>query len=802
MPSNAKDIEDIYPLSPMQEGLLFHSLYAPDSGVYVAQHSWTLKNLNVEAFGRAWERMLERHQILRTAFIWKSVSRPLQVVFKHIELPLATYDWRHLPVGEQEVKLREHLILDRVKPFKLNVAPLMRLALIHLPEDDCYFIWTQHHILVDGWCLSILLKEAMMFYEAFTQGRQLDLDQPPPYRNYVAWVERQESSKAEAFWRHALKGFTSPTALRVESQGAKRAEPGTSYSEKQIILSPQLTGDLQRAAREQQLTLNTLVLGAWALLLSHHSGQPDVAFGTTVSGRPSELAGVESMVGLFINVLPMRAQIRRDLFTREWLAGLQSQQAAMREQGYCPLAQVQQWSDVPRGRPLFETLLSFENYPVEKGLARMSESLEIKGQRYDGRNNYKLTLLAIPGEGLLLRVAYDDSCFAADVIGELLNDLAKLLSAFVSQPDATLGRVLEELMASSHKQPLLDQKNLKQSSFNRLKASKPKPVTLPRKRLVEAALFGAAQTLPLVIRPAVEGVDLADWAGSNREFIEQNLLRHGALLFRGFGNGSAAYFDQFVSAICPEVFGEYGDLPREELGGRIYGSTPFPSEQAILFHNEGSHLTRWPLKIWFSCLKAPREGGETPLVDCRRVYQIIDPKIREQFARKGLMYVRNYVDGLDIDWQTFFRTSEPSVVEAHCKKEGIEFEWTANNGLRTRNRCAGVATHPKTGEPTFFNQVQLHHIACLDAGVRESLLSLFEEQGLPRHVFYGDGSPIEDAVIEEICATYQQVASRFKWDEGDILMLDNMLTAHGRDPYKGDRKVVVAMGEMMIDRGL
>jgi alpha-ketoglutarate-dependent taurine dioxygenase len=245
------------------------------------------------------------------------------------------------------------------------------------------------------------------------------------------------------------------------------------------------------------------------------------------------------------------------------------------------------------------------------------------------------------------------------------------------------------------------------------------------------------------------------------------------------------------------LFGEYGDLPREGVSGKVYGSTPYPPDKAILFHNESSHLHRWPLKIWFFCVQPAQQGGETPILDCRKIYQLLNPKLREKFEEKQLMYVRNYIEGLDVSWQDFFQTTDKTEVENYCRQAGMEFEWLENNGLRTRKIRPAIAKHPKTGEPVFFNQLQLHHVSCLDSAVRQSLLSLFGEDKLPRNVYYGDGTPIEDSVMEEIGAIYQENQISFPWQKVDILMLDNMLTAHSRNPYVGSRKIVVAMGELI-----
>jgi alpha-ketoglutarate-dependent taurine dioxygenase len=256
-------------------------------------------------------------------------------------------------------------------------------------------------------------------------------------------------------------------------------------------------------------------------------------------------------------------------------------------------------------------------------------------------------------------------------------------------------------------------------------------------------------------------------------------------------------FEQFAQAICHELFGEYGDLPREQAGGKTYASTPYPRDKAILFHNESSHLHRWPLKQWFFCVQAPAEGGATPIVDGRTIYRRLSPEIREEFERKQLMYVRNFTSGFDVSWQDFFQTTDQAAVEERCRRAGMEFAWMENGRFRTRQHCPAMTKHPKTGEPVFFNQIQLHHVSCLEPPVRESLLAMLGEEWLPRNVYYGDGSRIDDALVTELCELYEQVAVRFAWQPCDVLMLDNMLVSHARDPFEGPRKIVVAMGEML-----
>jgi alpha-ketoglutarate-dependent taurine dioxygenase len=303
--------------------------------------------------------------------------------------------------------------------------------------------------------------------------------------------------------------------------------------------------------------------------------------------------------------------------------------------------------------------------------------------------------------------------------------------------------------------------------------------------------------LPLIIKPTTDHVDLADWAASQRDRLESLLLQHGAILFRGFPLRSVAEFEAVALAFYGDLYGEYGDLPREGVSDRIYQSTPYPNDQMILYHNESSHLHRWPMKIGFYCVQPAEEGGATPLLDCRAVCKHIDPEIFAEFARKGLTYIRNFSAGLDVPWQKFFHTEHRSVVEDACRRDHMECEWTGDDGLRVRQNCKAVSHHPKTGETVFFNQVQLHHDYCLGEATRQSLLSLFSEEDLPRRVTFGDGTTIPDAVVAHLGEVYERLAIRSAWQSGDIVILDNMLTAHARDPFRGARKIVVAMGQMI-----
>ena len=302
--------------------------------------------------------------------------------------------------------------------------------------------------------------------------------------------------------------------------------------------------------------------------------------------------------------------------------------------------------------------------------------------------------------------------------------------------------------------------------------------------------------LPLVIEPATVGTDLIAWAKANLSQVQAWLSLHGGILFRGFNLSTTEEFEDLIVAVSGNLLDySYRSTPRTRVSGKIYTSTEYPAQQSIPLHNENSYARDWPMKIWFFSLRCATTGGETPIADSRRVYQRIPPRIRELFAQKGVMYVRNYGSGLDLSWEEVFQTTSKSEVESYCQSFGLAFEWLSEDRLRTRQVCQAVARHPQTGEMVWFNQAQLFHISRLKPELREAMLTIFSEEDLPRNVFYGDGTQIDPDDLNQICAVYDQEEIAFPWHQGDVLMLDNMLAAHARKPFSGERKVVVGMAE-------
>jgi amino acid adenylation domain-containing protein len=438
-----QNLEDLYQLSPMQQGMLFHTIYAPDSGAYFEQSLFTIEGkLRVAIFERAWQRVVERHAILRSSFLWEELETPQQVVHRSVTLPFETLDWRDLSAPEQERRLADYIAANRARGFDLATPPLMRLALFRLSDDLHRFVFSRHHLLLDRWSRSLLLKEVSAFYDALSRGEELTLQPLPPYGDYIAWLAEQDRAAAESYWRSSLAGFTAPTTVGIGKKTSAADAKDASYGDERIRLSEASLERLRAFAREHKLTLNVLAQGAWALLLSRYSGDDEVLFGVTVAGRPATLAGVESMVGLFINTLPLRVRVPSGATVLSWLRDLQEQQSTLQQYEYSSLLDIQGWSEVPRGVPLFESIFVFENLPVGSSYQTGNGSLEIRSDRGLGSTTgYPLTVLISPGSQLTVQFVYDRSRFDLETIRGMLTHYQTLLESLPLNTDQPIAGV-------------------------------------------------------------------------------------------------------------------------------------------------------------------------------------------------------------------------------------------------------------------------------------------------------------------------------------------------------------------------
>jgi amino acid adenylation domain-containing protein len=454
---NEEYIEDSYPISPLQQGMLFHSLYAPQSGIYIPQMIWSLhEDLNLSAFKQAWEQVVKRHPILRTSFHWEGLEEPLQKVHQQVNLPLIQEDWHGLSAQEQESRLETYLHNDRRHDFELTKSPLMRLALFQISETDYQFIWTYHHALLDGQSRLLIVKEIFAYYEAFCQGYDLQSKQPRPYRAHIEWLQQQNLSKAKAFWQQTLKGFSAPTSL-IQDQVTDSilAREKVDIPEQEITLSKAETAALKSLAQQNELTLNTVLQGAWVLLLSRYSGSEDVVFGATRACRHSTVKEAKDIVGLFINVLPIRVQVSPEMLLIPWLKKLRAQWITMREYEQTSHLKIQEWSDIPPGTPLFESTHDFRYSSVESTLREQGGNWKKRKFRILYQPNVPLSFQGFGETELFLKIQYNRSRFEDRTIARMLEHIKILLESIIANPEQHLSEV-RMLTERERKQILVD----------------------------------------------------------------------------------------------------------------------------------------------------------------------------------------------------------------------------------------------------------------------------------------------------------------------------------------------------------
>lgn len=313
---------------------------------------------------------------------------------------------------------------------------------------------------------------------------------------------------------------------------------------------------------------------------------------------------------------------------------------------------------------------------------------------------------------------------------------------------------------------------------------------------VEMSPMFSDGNLPLKIQPSLENADLFSWASNHKALILEKLYHHGAILFRGFQISTPEKMAAFIEIISGGTLAyQERSTPRTSIAGNIYTATDYPASQRIFPHNENSYQSQWPMKLFFQCIIPPEQGGETPLIDTRKVYQRIKPEIRQAFLDRDFLIVRNFNEEMGLNWPHVFGTRDRRSVEAYCQARDITVEWKPKGGLRTRTRRPAVRIHPMSGASCWFNHGTFFHVTTLDPSIAETIRRTVPEENLPSQTYYGDGSPIEADVIQHLRDCYEREMVMFPWQRGDLLMVDNMLTAHARTPFKGERKVLVAMAD-------
>lgn len=801
-PLEAESAADEFPLTPLQHGLLAESLRSSEPGVNVSQLCCRVSGaLDVSLFQACWDDAIARYAVLRGHIVSDEQGTPRQRIAPAARVPLATQDWTAWDPSRQARALDALLESDRRQAFDLSTPPLMRLMLVRTAADVHHCVWTHHHLLLDGWSHHLLLEHVFETYAARRSGRAPRHRRPQSFHRYVDWLASQQSESDEKFWR----GY-----LDRASAGRGAALAATTIPEKSCraahacVVDEAATKALNAAARRHRMSLSTLLHAAWALCDAAARGHDDVVVGTTVTIRPAELAGSNRLVGLCTNTVPMRVRCATGAAVGAWLESLHTSHVEWRRHTHAPLPSIARWTGTDSG-PLFETLVVIQNLPGIFVDPPASCDLTLDQIRFAVREAYPLVVVFTPGSSMRVDLKYDPARHTAAHVESTARLLARALQIVAAETSVSVSGAIGTLRSEKQATADTEARAKREADVRQLRggiarrASDRGALTVSDADLVSIAP-PRGLSWPAAIVPRRAGVDLVAWLRGNLARVEQLRLRDGAVLFRGFPQHDGLEPQAHLEAVMCAVAGELmpyveRSSPRREVGRRVYTSTEHPADQRIPLHNENSYAHTWPQQLAFACVRASQEGGQTPLADCRHVLRLLPHDIVNRFRAKHVLYIRNYRDGVGLPWQTVFGTTDRAEAEARCRSHGYEVRWKSDGGLRTRRIAPALATHPRTGEEIWFNHVAFFHVTSMEPSMRDALLAQYEEDELPFQTRYGDGTAIEPEALEAIRGAYAKATVQFDWREGDVLLVDNMLVAHGRAPFHGPRRILVAMAD-------
>ena len=782
------------PLSFAQEGLWFADQLDPGHPVYNVYRALRLAGpLDVGALGRALDEIVRRHEALRTRFPARA-GRGSRVVAPELHIALPVVD---VVGGDVEAELSARAIRLAAESMDVGAGPLLRATLLRVTGADHLLVIVAHHIIADAWSLQVLLYELATLYGDFAAGRSPSLPPLPIQdRDFAAWQRDVQSRGYERdldYWRAQLADAPARLALPLDHP---RPRAMSFRGARQPVVVTRVVAERVRAlAQAHGVTPFMVLLAAYGALLRQRSGQDDILVGTPIAGRTR--VETETLIGAFLNTLVFRIDASGSPRFVDLLARVRATVLGAFAHQEMPFNRLVEAMRVQRdlGRsPLLHVKFRLQNVPAAP-LAFPGLDARLLDLDY-GFVKGDLGLELVERDGALEGFfEYSTDLFDAPTVGRMARDFLALLDAACADPTARLVSLLGSDSPPSDSRPMTTPGSIP-GSPRAFKGARRAAVSVSSDSLVRTTPMRDGESFPIVVEPAVPGVDLIEWAAANPSQVDSLLLAHKAILFRGFPVGDVAEFERFAKA-CTRTLLSYThrSTPRSQVSGDVYTSTEFPADQSIPMHNEMSYTRSWPMKLWFHCVVPAATGGETPFADSALVFQRLSESTQRAFAEKGVMYVRNFGGGVDLSWQDVFQTTDRAAVEKFCRESGIEYEWRSDDRLRTRQRCQGVARHPVTGEMIFMNQAHLFNVHSLIPAVRDAMLSSFGKADLPRNAYFGDGSDIPTAVLDEITRVYDETSIAFPWQAGDIMMLDNMRVAHGRRPFTGARKIVVAMAE-------
>jgi amino acid adenylation domain-containing protein len=787
------------PLSFAQERLWFIEHLQPGSALYHIKLRASFKGyLDVVALEMTLNEIVRRHEVLRTSFRDLGNGYVRQHISPMLSLSLPVTDLMSLPINERAETAQRLAHEEEHQPFDLTRAPLLRARLFRFAEDEYLLVLAIHHIAADGWSMGVLVREVSELYPVYSDGHESPLEElPMQYADYATWQREQMAylfmEEQLIYWREQLRGAR---PLELPTDRPRPSVLSRKGAEEPLAVPEELSRELKRLADREGVTLFILMLAAFQILLAQRAGHHDISVGTDIANR--NRLETENLIGFFVNQLVLRTDLTGNPSFRDVLKRVRAVTLGAYAHQDLPFDRLVDALKVKRSlqvTPLFQVKLIFQNAPLppielpDLVVTVLNNPMEVARE--------DLTLSLHEEAGVIKGwFEYDTDLFNPATMVQLVASYISLLQYVVSQPDIRLDDVWRALAESHLHDRIARERETKKALSQKVKTIRRNPINLSDEGLVTIEPQNGEGRLPLIVRPAMNGVNLARWAERNRAVIETRLLHHGALLFDGFDLGTATEFRSFVKAVYGDPL-EYQERssPRTRVGDQIYTSTDYAEDQSIFPHNEHSYSQTFPLKLFFFCETPALSGGQTPLADTRKIFARLSPQLRERFIEKKWLLVRNYGNGIGLPWQTVFQTWDRSAVEDYCKRAGISVEWKPDGGLRTRQVRPAVIKHPRTGEVAWFNHATFFHVTTLEPSMRDTLLADFREEDLPTNSYYGDGSPIEASVLEELREAYREQMVTFTWEAGSVVLLDNILTSHARTPFDGPRRILFAMAE-------
>ncbi|HET9956591.1 MAG TPA: amino acid adenylation domain-containing protein [Polyangiaceae bacterium] len=790
-----------FPLSSEQRRLWFLYQLKPEGTEYNVTAAVRIRgSFRAEIAIQALRAIVQRHEVLRSVITMEG-GVPTQCVLPNAALKVSRSACAELPESTLIQAIVRAAQEESQRPFRLETGPLLRARLLEFGAENHALIVSAHHIVCDGWSVGLLVNELTRTYEAALAGSLPELPELAiQYGDYAAWqadaLAPEERRAQLEYWQRNLADLPPPIRFPLPTAPG-RVNTGVTHF---AAIPEDLANAVTRVAGEAGITPYMLLIAVWGVLLHRWTGSDDLLIASPIAERTRP--ETHNLIGFFVNTLVLRLRIGRSFSIHDVLKQARSVVLNAFNHRDVPFDSVYETLNLPRGEAssaLFRVMFTYLNEPTRRLLE--PTSIDWEAVEFDrGAANRDLTLRIEEASGQLRAHLEHDASKISEACGrDLLAYYVDVLRYAVDHLHARVSDVpLPQSLnpTRSIPEPLPSRRAGLQSILKRGQGSPPST-----EQLVSTRNYWPDDPLILLVTPRAPGVNLADWIREQRQLVQQRLSEQGAILFRGFDVSDAADFEALCLAMSPRLE-EYqqASTPRSRVRERIYTSTEYPASESIMLHNELSYSHCWPGKIWFYCHTPPAAQGATPLASGRALLARLDREVRDAFERKGVMYQRNYGSGLDVPWHEVFGTQDRDRVESYCRQHDIQWSWLGGDRLRTLEVHKALLRHEHTGEPVWFNSAHMFHVRAHQQATYASLRELFADSDLPRHAYYGDGSPIPDAYIEHIRDSYRAVARRFDWRRRDVMLVDNVLVAHGREPFSGPRKILVSMAEPQTER--